>query len=274
MQVVDVHLERIEGPDFSAHSNTRLSFDANGYLLATEVRDGVDPVSVFEVGRGRVCETRLLASARFPHVTRFVDGRWLVVSSRCFDSEKNASVLDPTGTQILTSFEVGDAVGHAVVDRDDEIWIGHFDENPKGVRSYKADGQPGAVYDWSTGLDLFDVYAMHAARDGIWVYAYTDFQLNRLTLEGFSTVLDAAPLEGCGTVLVSGSHAAFIGDYEGQSLLCDLRSNTTVPISLVADGQRLNRPQCATRGDQLAGHVDGRIYRTNMAQILTAAKES
>lgn len=273
MRFLDVHLERIEGADFSAHSHTRLSFDANGCLLATEVRDNVDRVSVFEIGQEGVFETRLSVSARFPHVTRFEDGRWLVVSSRSFEGEQNASVLDPTGARVLTSFEVGDAVEHAFVGQNDEIWIGHFDENPMGVRTYNADGQAGVVYSYSTGFDLFDVYAMHPSRDGVWVCAYTDFKLNRFTREAGQTILDPAPLEGCGTILVSGSHAVFIGDYDGQSLLFDLRSNTTTPIRLIADGKHIERPKSATRGDQLATLFDGGVYRTGMGQILTAAKE-
>lgn len=270
MQVVDIQLERIEGADFSGYSHIGLSFDATGCLLMTELRENLDPVSVFELKHGEVIETRLSVSARFPQVTRFGDGRWLVVSSRSFDSEKNANVLDPTGTQILAEFEVGDSVEYAVVDQNDKIWIGHFDENPMGVRTYKADGQSGAAYNLSTGLDLFDVYAMHAAPDGIWVCAYTEFQLNRLTSEGAETVLEAAPLQGCGTILVSGSYAVFVGDYDGQSVLYDLRSNITIPIRLLADGQRLSRPLCATRGDQLVTLVDENLYQINMAKILAA----
>ncbi|WP_413116798.1 hypothetical protein ACK1X7_47805 [Streptomyces sp. CY1] len=81
---------------------------------------------------GNVELTELSAvRARWPHLDRLPDGGFVVAASRSrrYEDADQVQVFDALGRE-TSSFSVGDAIEHLLVDESGHIWVGHFDENP------------------------------------------------------------------------------------------------------------------------------------------------
>ncbi|MYS06509.1 hypothetical protein GTW71_08685, partial [Streptomyces sp. SID6041] len=149
------------------------AFGTAHWLLADRVPEaGIDVppydalfVSVHEDGATEVTELSAIR-ARWPHVGRLPDGGFVVTSSRerRHEDGTQVQVFDALGRESWT-FSVGDAVEHLLVDAAGDLWVGHFDENPLGIRRWSATGQlrwsaediPGAGW-------IMDCYALNVSR--------------------------------------------------------------------------------------------------------------
>ncbi|MER0477435.1 hypothetical protein ABR737_03520 [Streptomyces sp. Edi2] len=92
---------------------------------------------------GNVELTELSAvRARWPHLDRLPDGGF-VVAGLAPQYKGEVQGLHALGRE-TSSFSVGDAIEHLLVDESGHIWVGHFDENPAGIRRWSATGRlPG-----------------------------------------------------------------------------------------------------------------------------------
>ncbi|WP_433887476.1 hypothetical protein [Streptomyces sp. CA-111067] len=113
-------------------------FGAAHWLLAERAPQpggGVLPFDALVVSvhpGGNVELTELSAvRARWPHLDRLPDGGFVVAASRArrYEDAKQVQVFDVLGCE-TSSFSVGDAIEHLLVDEAGHIWVGHFDENP------------------------------------------------------------------------------------------------------------------------------------------------
>ncbi|MFB8105888.1 hypothetical protein ACFC3O_24150 [Streptomyces sp. NPDC056007] len=87
---------------------------------------------------GEVELTELSAvRARWPHLDRLPDGGFVVAASRArrYEDADQVQVLNALGRE-ASSFSVGDAIEHLLVDEAGHIWVGHFDENPVGYADF------------------------------------------------------------------------------------------------------------------------------------------
>jgi len=126
---------------------------------------------------------------RYPEIDRFVDGRWLVVSTRAAAGEKNALILDADG-RLSRSFHIGDGVEHVRCAPDGSIWIGYFDEGIfgnsigcGGIVRFDDQGERLWSYnDGSRGSASFidDCYALTLSGNDLWSCFYSDFPIVRL----------------------------------------------------------------------------------------------
>lgn len=98
--------------------------------------------------------------ARWPHLDRLPAGGFVVAASRArrYEDSNQVQVFDTVGSE-TSSFSVGDAIEHLLVDEAGHIWVGHFDENPAGIRRWSATGQLTWASDSAPIPSLFDCYA-------------------------------------------------------------------------------------------------------------------
>ncbi|MEU6242404.1 hypothetical protein [Streptomyces sp. NPDC047024] len=128
---------------------------------------------------GNVELTELSAvRARWPHFDRLPDGGFVVATSRTRRNEdaNQVQIFDALGRE-TSSFSVGDAIEHLLVDESGQIWVGHFDENPAGIRRWSATGQFTWTSDGAPIPGLFDCYALNVSGTTAWACPYTDFPL-------------------------------------------------------------------------------------------------
>lgn len=124
-------------------------------------------------------------------VGRLSDGRFIAASSRCEYTPdggvKNMLVLSADGA-VLDQFVAGDGISDLVIDSQDQIWIGYFDEGvfgnlgwgwpttaePLGACGVRVVNSHGEEVWRHANVDPFfiaDVYAMASVEDGIAVCA-------------------------------------------------------------------------------------------------------
>jgi len=209
----------------------------------------------------------------FPLVQRFADGRWLVVDRRSNDSDDNARVFSKD-LDLLIDFRLDDAIEQVIVDPNDEIWVGYYDENPLGLRKFSDKGD--LIYDFnvSSGHDIFELYAMDLDAEGnIWVYPYTDFYLARISNEDVEIVIESCPVKGAKAILVGGGHVAFFGNYnDDRVLLFDIDAQEGTWFDLTVDGKPIERPLIATRAGTAALLWRDGIYCVTLADLIKASK--
>jgi hypothetical protein len=153
---------------------------------------------------------------RFPLIDVFPSGDLLVVNARARRKEKNARIFTPEGA-LLRQFAVGDAVEHAFVDDLSRIWVGHFDENPKGVVCFDRGG--AKLWDSITaGLDLFDVYAMNVYGKTMCAYAYTRFDIVEVDSD-FTTQTTRTEIEGARALAKQGDTCLLTGGYHDDGMI-------------------------------------------------------
>ncbi|MYS11366.1 hypothetical protein GTW71_34195 [Streptomyces sp. SID6041] len=200
------------------------AFGTAHWLLADRVPEaGIDVppydalfVSVHEDGATEVTELSAIR-ARWPHVGRLPDGGFVVTSSRerRHEDGTQVQVFDALGRESWT-FSVGDAVEHLLVDAAGDLWVGHFDENPLGIRRWSATGQlrwsaediPGAGW-------IMDCYALNVSRSVVWACPYTDFPLLEIRPDREMRVRSNG-VRGAKAVAVHGERVAFLGGYRND----------------------------------------------------------
>ncbi|MET8646444.1 hypothetical protein [Streptomyces sp. NPDC004675] len=169
---------------------------------------------------GNVELTELSAvRARWPHLDRLPDGGFVVAASRARQHEdaNQVQVFDALGRE-TSSFSVGDAIEHLLVDEAGHIWVGHFDENPAGIRRWSATGQLAWTSDGARIPGLFDCYALNVSGTGAWACPYTDFPLVEIRPDRTDQPVSvwSNRVRGAKAVAVHGERVAFYGGYREE----------------------------------------------------------
>ncbi|ROQ35408.1 hypothetical protein EDD98_4465 [Streptomyces sp. PanSC19] len=194
--------------------------------------------------------------ARWPHLDRLPDGGFVVASSRSRRGDKGpqVQVFDVRGRE-TASFTVGDAIEHMLVDGTGELWVGHFDENPDGIRRWSATGQlrwasediPGAGW-------IMDCYALNVSGSVAWACPYTDFPLLEIR-PGLPVKARSNTVRGAHAVAVHEGWVAFVGGYgeERDRIVYGGLTETSVEVGgtgvlTSSDGAPLGRRRVVGRG--------------------------
>ncbi|WP_055601039.1 hypothetical protein [Streptomyces aureus] len=220
-------------------------------------------VSVQDGGGVEVTELSALR-ARFPYLDRLPDGGFVVASARARLADADADVdcrqvqvFDALGRETW-SFTVGDAIEHLLADPSGALWVGHFDENPAGIRRWSATGE----LRWSSGDVpgagwIMDCYALNVADSVAWACPYTDFPLLEIR-PGRPVRVRANPVRGAKAVAVHEGRVAFFGGYgdEQDRIAYGELTGTTVEPTGVAlltrpDGTPVGRRRVVARATRI-----------------------
>ncbi|MFF4783551.1 hypothetical protein ACFY3E_19870 [Streptomyces griseorubiginosus] len=217
-------------------------------------------VSVDPDGNAELTELSAVR-ARRPRLDRLPDGGFVVAASRTrrYEDANQVQVFDTFGRETL-SFSVGDAIEHLLVDEASRIWVGHFDENPVGIRCWSATGQ----LTWTShdaGIPgLFDCYALNVSGTTAWACPYTDFPLVEIRPDRTHRPVRvwANNVRGAKAVAVHGEQVAFYGGYgEEQDRLAHGKIvETSVEPSdagllTLSDGSAPGRRRVVGRGSRI-----------------------
>ncbi|MER6495693.1 hypothetical protein ACFUEN_37300 [Streptomyces griseorubiginosus] len=217
-------------------------------------------VSVDPDGNAELTELSAVR-ARRPRLDRLPDGGFVVAASRTrrYEDANQVQVFDTFGRETL-SFSVGDAIEHLLVDEASRIWVGHFDENPVGIRCWSATGQ----LTWTShdaGIPgLFDCYALNVSGTTAWACPYTDFPLVEIRPDRTHRPVRvwANHVRGAQAVAVHGEQVAFYGGYgEEQDRLAHGKIvETSVEPSdagllTLSDGSAPGRRRVVGRGSRI-----------------------
>lgn len=101
------------------------------------------------------------------------------------------------------------------MDEAGQIWVGHFDENPIGIRRWSAAGQPTWMSDDAHIPGLFDCYALNVSGTAAWACPYTDFPLVEIRPDRRERPVRVweNQVRGAKAVAVHGDRVAFYGGY-------------------------------------------------------------
>ncbi|MFG2946468.1 hypothetical protein [Streptomyces adustus] len=211
---------------------------------------------------GNVELTELSAvRARWPHLDRLPDGGFVVAASRTRRPEdaNQVQVFDALGREI-SSYSVGDAIEHLLVDETGHIWVGHFDENPAGIRRWSATGRLAWTSDGARIPGLFDCYALNVSGTAAWACPYTDFPLVEIRPDRPDRPVRvwANRVRGAHAVAVHGERVAFYGGYrEEQDRLAhgELTETSVEPTDVglltLPDGAPVGRRRVVGRGSRI-----------------------
>ncbi|MEM1261415.1 MAG: hypothetical protein AAGH76_03385 [Pseudomonadota bacterium] len=227
----------------------------------------------------------------FPLIDVFPDGRVLVSGSRsqwrgADDFDLNGLVIDPSACS-ERSFLLGDGIESSAVDSCGRIWVSYFDEGIFGNFGW---GHPGPKPIGSPGLNCFshtgsliwsfpvqseiepisDCYAMNVSGESVAVYAYTEFDLCRISpdlkIETFTT-----GLKGCHHFAITDTKVMFTGQYDDDisvgytGELADGRLRDIKAVEFVQmDGAKIKAGQFVGRGDTLHFFDDQNWYSTQV----------
>ncbi|MFD8522249.1 hypothetical protein ACFV2D_19850 [Streptomyces capillispiralis] len=166
---------------------------------------------------GNVELTELSAvRARWPHLDRLPDGGFVVAASRArrHEDAHQVQVFDALGRE-TSSFSVGDAIEHLLVDEAGHVWVGHFDENPAGIRRWSATGRLAWTSDGARIPGLFDCYALNVSSTAAWACPYTDFPLVEIRPDRTDQPVRvwSNRVRGAKAVAVHGGRVTFYGGY-------------------------------------------------------------
>ena len=211
---------------------------------------------------GNVELTELSAvRARWPHLDRLPDGGFVVAASRArrHEDANQVQVFDALGRETL-SFSVGDAIEHLLVDEASRIWVGHFDENPVGIRCWSATGRLAWTSDDARIPGLFDCYALNVSGTTAWACPYTDFPLVEIRPDRTDRPVRvwANRVRGAKVVAVHGERVAFYGGYgeardrlvHGEIIETSVES-TDVGLLTLPDGSAPGRRRVVGRGNRI-----------------------
>ncbi|MEW2417028.1 hypothetical protein AB0953_25310 [Streptomyces sp. NPDC046866] len=211
---------------------------------------------------GNVEFTELSAvRARWPRLDRLPDGGFIVAASRArrYEDADQVQVFDPLGRE-TSSFSVGDAIEHLLVDEAGHIWVGHFDENPAGIRRWSATGQLAWTSDGARIPGLFDCYALNVSGTTSWACPYTDFPLVEISPDRPERPVRvwANRIRGAHAVAVHRDRVVFYGGYgEERDRLAHGRITETsveptdVGLLTPTDGLAPGRRRVASRGSRI-----------------------
>ncbi|KUO09442.1 hypothetical protein AQJ58_26010 [Streptomyces sp. DSM 15324] len=199
--------------------------------------------------------------ARRPHLDRLPDGGFVVAASRARGHEdaNQVQIFDVLGRE-TSSFSVGDAVEHLLVDESGHIWVGHFDENPAGIRRWSATGRLAWTSDGAAIPGLFDCYALNVSGTVAWACPYPDFPLVEIRPDHPDRPVRvwANRVRGSHAVAVHGERVAFYGGYgEEQDRLAHGKITATsveptdVGLLTLPDGSAPGRRRVVGRGSRI-----------------------
>lgn len=199
--------------------------------------------------------------ARWPHLDRLPDGGFVVAASRVrrYEDANQVQVFDALGRE-TSSFSVGDAIEHLLVDEASRIWVGHFDENPVGIRCWSATGRLAWTSDDARIPGLFDCYALNVSGTTAWACPYTDFPLVEIRPDRTDRPVRvwANRVRGAKAVAVHGERVAFYGGYgeerdrlaHGEIIETSVES-TDVGLLTLPDGSAPGRRRVVGRGNRI-----------------------
>ncbi|MFF3883512.1 hypothetical protein [Streptomyces sp. NPDC001914] len=211
---------------------------------------------------GNVELTELSAvRARWPHLDRLPDGGFVVAAARArgYEDANQVQVFNVLGRE-TSSFFVGDAIEHLLVDEAGRIWVGHFDENPVGIRCWSATGRLVWTSDDAGIPGLFDCYALNVSGTAAWACPYTDFPLVEIRPDRTNqpVMVWANRVRGSHAVAVHGERVAFYGGYgeerdrlaHGEIIGTSVES-TDVGLLTLPDGLAPGRRRVVGRGSRI-----------------------
>ncbi|MFF3013699.1 hypothetical protein [Streptomyces sp. NPDC057939] len=232
---------------------------------APQPRGDVPPVDALVVSvdpDGDVELTELSGvRGRRPYLDRLPDGGFVVAVSRTrrYEEAKQVQVFDVLGRE-TSSFSVGDAIEHLLVDEAGHIWVGHFDENPVGIRRWSATGRLVWTSDGARIPGLFDCYALNVSGTTAWACPYTDFPLVEIRPDrpDRPVTVWTNGIRGAHAVAVHGDRVAFYGGYgeEGDRLAHGRLTETSVEprdvgLLTLPDGSAPGRRRIVGRGSRI-----------------------
>ncbi|GGY38587.1 hypothetical protein OHA57_33930 [Streptomyces anulatus] len=199
--------------------------------------------------------------ARWPHLDRLPDGGFVVAASRArrYEDSKQVQVFDALGRE-TSSFSVGDAIEHLLVDEAGHIWVGHFDENPAGIRRWSATGRLIWTSDDAHIPGLFDCYALNVSGTTAWACPYTDFPLVEIRPDRTDRPVRVWEnrVRGAKAVAVHRDRVAFYGGYrEEQDRLAhgELTETSVEPTDVglltLPNGSVVGRRRVVGRGSRI-----------------------
>jgi hypothetical protein len=221
-----------------------------------------DAVVVSVHPSGEVEVTGLSAvRARWPRLDRLPDGSFVVAAPRTvrYEDANQVQVFDLLGRE-TASFTVGDAIEHLLVDEGGHIWVGHFDENPDGIRRWSATGRLAWTSDGAGIPGLFDCYALNVTGTAAWACPYTDFPLVEIRPDRPHRPVKVRSnrVRGAKAVAVHGDRVAFYGGYgEEQHRLAhgELTETSVEPtdagLLTLPDGTVPGRRRVVGRGSRI-----------------------
>ncbi|MGW7433288.1 hypothetical protein ACWGIN_27575 [Streptomyces sp. NPDC054861] len=199
--------------------------------------------------------------ARWPNLERLPDGGFIVAASRTRRNEDahQVQVFDALGRD-TSSFSVGDAIEHLLVDEAGHIWVGHFDENPAGIRRWSATGRLAWTSDGARIPGLFDCYALNVSGTAAWACTYTDFPLVEIRPDRHDRPVRvwANRIRGAKALAVHGDRVAFYGGYgeerdrlaHGEITEVSVEPTDTGLLTL-PDGAAPGRRRVVSRGSRI-----------------------
>ncbi|MEV2263757.1 hypothetical protein [Streptomyces anulatus] len=199
--------------------------------------------------------------ARWPRLDRLPDGGFVVAASRArrYEDSNQVQFFDARGRE-TSSFSVGDAIEHLLVDEAGHIWVGHFDENPAGIRRWSATGRLIWTSDDAHIPGLFDCYALNVSGTAAWACPYTDFPLVEIRPDRTDRPVRVWEnrVRGATAVAVRGDRVAFYGGYRDEQdrlahgeLTETSVEPTDVGLLTLPDGSVLGRRRVVGRGSRI-----------------------
>ncbi|MDI9835025.1 hypothetical protein [Streptomyces sp. KAU_LT] len=199
--------------------------------------------------------------ARWPCLDRLPDGGFVVAASRArrYEDADQVQVFDALGRE-TSSFSIGDAIEHLLVDEAGHIWVGHFDENPSGIRRWSLTGHLYWMSDEASIPGLFDCYALNVSGTTAWACPYTDFPLVEIRPDRTDRPVKvwANRVRGAKAVAVHGERVAFYGGYgeEADRLALGEVTETSVEptgfgLLTLPDGSLPGRRRVVGRGSRI-----------------------
>ncbi|MBB5940287.1 hypothetical protein [Streptomyces zagrosensis] len=222
-------------------------------------------VSVDPDGNAELTELSAVR-ARWPHLDRLPDGGFVVAASRArrYEDANQVQVFDALGRE-TSSFSVGDAIEHLLVDEASRIWVGHFDENPVGIRCWSATGRLTWTSDDAGIPGLFDCYALNVSGTTAWACPYTDFPLVEIRPDRTHRPVRVwgNRVRGAKAVAVHGERVAFYGGYgeerdrlaHGEIMETSVEP-TDVGLLTLRDGSAPGRRRVVGRGSRIYGQAE------------------
>ncbi|WP_254645071.1 hypothetical protein [Streptomyces sp. BV286] len=213
--------------------------------------------------------------ARWPYLDRLPDSGFVVAASRTrrYEDADQVQIFDALGRE-TSSFSVGDAIEHLLVDEAGHIWVGHFDENPDGIHRWSATVRHTWTSDGAPIPGLFDCYALNVSGTVAWACPYTDFPLVEIRPDRPERPVRVWTnrVRGARAVAVHGERVAFYGGYgKEQDRLAhgDLTDTSVEPTGVgvltLPDGQPGRRIPNGHRDPRRRRHRHNRVGRPGRA---------
>ncbi|AIJ11076.1 hypothetical protein SLIV_00220 [Streptomyces lividans TK24] len=151
--------------------------------------------------------------------------------------EPGPQVFDALGRE-TSSFSVGDAIEHLLVDEAGHIWVAHFDENTAGIRRWSATGRLAWTSDGARTPGLFDCYALNVSNTAAWACPHTDFPLVGIRPDR----TDQAGGEETGQLVCVTRHRP--AEHDAMGLCCE--GAAPCPLAFPSHAPRAARPPRTT----------------------------